>query len=125
MTPAELDAIRARVSLLKQKGAAFVGTLTIVESFDELLAFVDELRGELAGVKKAAELLAADVLALKAAAGKVRCQQCGAGDGAYTAWVPDVGWRTLPCPYCADLRALLDDRSADRNPRAPARNHRA
>jgi hypothetical protein len=45
--------------------------------------------------------------ALRAAAGKVTCRRCnGHGDLLQPDTVPP-GWRTDPCPDCADLRALL------------------
>lgn len=106
MTPAELEAIRKR--------AEIDSPWNVLIDRNALLVYVDELRTELAALKiqqhVSDDTWAAKVVALKEAAGKVTCALCRSFDGrSLRAQLDFPGYYHVPCPDCADLRALLKE----------------
>lgn len=90
MTPAELDAIRARdaKAFIPPENDLLRSPIPFaIRDRRTLLAYVDELQAELA--------------ALRAAAAKVTCGRC---DGLKF----NFSTGEEPCPDCADLRKLLE-----------------
>lgn len=86
----DLEAIRARVEARRLSAPSRRRLRPEERDCDKLLAYVDKLRE---------------------AARKVTCRRClGHGNLLQPDAVPP-GWRTDPCPDCADLRRLLGDGS--------------
>lgn len=107
MTPELEAAIRARADA-DHAGLLILESLMPASDDEALLATVHTLRDRVA--------LLALVDELRKAAAKVTCGNC-----MNEHWGVPRG----PCPDCAPLRALLDDRSADRDASSPARDDRA
>lgn len=114
MTPADLDAIRARdadyvpgkrsagtVQAKLDRRALLAHVDALAAGRDALFASRDDERVRMAGV---VESLTLDLIALRAAARKVVCTQCDNGG------LVQKRGQWVTCPDCADLRALLGEK---------------